>query len=188
MWGSDQALQIVTKIGISPSQTQADATAPQLARIDYARPETWSFFFGAKLTRVDPEQGTGSGIFTIDVFFDVAIGLGRSTQNLFSFESFKFAIDTSIPPNGSLNRLIWSTRALAPSKSIPVPATPDGLQVESFCAQSINCSVRAHASSTDFSVPNTADLVVSAFFCPRTHIRPEWFQGGRFTGGEDYGS
>jgi len=186
-WGSDQTMQIRVT---SPGPPTFTIQSPQIARIDFGRPETWSFFLGAKLDNLLPFPGPGA-VSHVEVRFLVTIGLARTTRAII-LGPLIFELDGAVGPfvNNPIGQFAWATRGKSPIHFPSDTANPDHFEeVDSFAAQSINCV----ASVKAFNVPTgvgsfVADLTVSALFSPRTHIRPEWFKDGRFTGGEDYGT
>jgi hypothetical protein len=171
MWGSTQA------VPLNVALFQAFISTPQVARIDYARPDTWSFLLGAEL----PDAAfTGIANYEVDVIFDLTIGLGRAAFEMPAFETFTFG--NVVNPGATK---IYSTEVQGPLR-ITGDLVPN--LIREFPAQSINVTARVNATLSGSPTSNlTGTLQISAFFSPRTHIRPEWFKDGRFTGGEDYG-
>jgi len=193
MWGSDQQVTVETPSStINPTFTETFVQTPQLVRIDYGRPETWSFVFAAALVGMTPPPQAGRmGSFFCDVYFDVSIGAGRSSIIIRGFEHFSWEISNSDPQELPIliNRgLTWSQQVVPPAKKQDIPGIPSAGVVESIAAQSINVTARVRGFNENFTSPGSVSLIVSAFFAPRSHVRPEWFQGGRFSGGEDYGT
>jgi len=193
MWGSDQQITVRTPSSmIGPPQTETFVQTPQIARIDYGRPETWSFFFAAALVGMTPTPTPGFlGSFFLDVYFDVSIGAGRSSIFLREFEHFSWEISNSDPAemNAIIKRgPVWSQQVVPPAKKQDVPALPSTGIVDSIAAQSINVTARVRGFNENFTAVNTGSFIISAFFAPRSHVRPEWFKEGRFSGGEDYGT
>jgi len=193
MWGSDQQVTVRTPSStINPTFTETFVQTPQLVRIDYGRPETWSFMFAAALVGMDPLPAPGKmGSFFANVYFDVSIGVGRSSIFLREFETFGWEISNSDPSelSGLIKRgIVWSQQVLAPARIQDFPARPETGIVDSVAAQSINVTARVRGFNENFTSEGSVSFIVSAFFAPRSHVRPEWFQGGRFSGGEDYGT
>lgn len=150
----------------------------QLARIDYARPETWSFFLAAQVVNYVGIQQS-----FVDVTFDLTIGSGRSTQVITAFEHYRLAIGAGAQPNQA-GQLIYSTEVSGPNRRFD-DATPAANTIRDFCAQSINLT--ANFSIDTPTAAASCDVLLQAFFAPRSHIRPEWFKDGTFTGGENAG-
>jgi len=179
-WGTDQ-LVVVPDVsdGTVFQQTQ------QLARINYARPETWSFLFAAELLKA-PTPSVGNLLVIVE--YEVTVGLGRSVVNI-------------KPSNNGFNvgfcRFVWSFGAapIYPTQmkwttTVRTPVldegavTPQTEQVDHFPAQDIQCNVRATVVAAAAPVGDTdTQINVHAYFAPRMHFRPSWFKGG-FFGGE----
>ena len=170
MWGSDAQIPIRSFVFGGGVQT-----TPQLARVDYGRPETWSFFFYAYLQ----ESVGGDGAGNYGVTFDLFIGSGRSTVSIPGFCTMLIPQGDAGDPRG--RRFTKSVVGPVYNDTDPAPIIDD------FVAQSINCTARVQCQGGLIDMSGT--LVVSAFFAPRAHIRPEWFraQGEQFRGGEDNG-
>jgi len=193
MWGSDQQITVQTLSSmIGPPQTEVTVQTPQLVRIDYGRPEAWSFMFAAALVGMTPTPTPGFlGSFFVDVFFDVSIGVGRSSIFLREFEHFRWEISNSDPAD--MNAMIkrgptWSQQVVPPARTQDDPPIPRTGVVDSIASQSINVTARVRGFNENFTAVNSASLIVSAFFAPRTHVRPEWFRDGNFSGGENNGT
>jgi hypothetical protein len=171
MWGSDKQFDLSNANG---SQSQ------QVSRIDYGRPETWSFFMSFKcISASGPAATPGS----VQCAFDLFVGAGRSTVQIRNFMVFTVSfIDAS---NAAVGPLLWATQTQSPQNTFPVSGAPT-LPVDYIVAHSINCEARVLNTSVDPLVQ--IQCVASAFFAPRAHIRPEWFRGGTFKGGENDGT
>jgi hypothetical protein len=172
MWGSTQLISVINPAG---STTRA-TTGGQIARIDYARPERWCFLFGARILAAN----SAALSVNVEVDFDLTIGLGRTALQIPAFNTFGW---TAFATGGGGSSLIWCSQVTTPSKS---SSDNNVYTTDEIVAQSLNAVVRCSI------VPSTnvlaqVDLEVTAAFSPATHIRPEWFKDGRFTGGEDYG-
>lgn len=170
MWGNSQVIDYDANI-LGAGEGGVVVQSPgQVARIDYGRPETWRFLLSAKLLNV----GSFSEINSIDVFFDLNIGVGRSQVWLTDFEHYTF-------PNPLHNNdMIWSTSVIGP----PRLASDDPAlnRVELLTAETIQ--VAARANFIDFNPTDHVQIEVTAMFTPNTHLRPEWFNGD-FPGGEE---
>lgn len=186
-WGSDQTVEFRDS-GLSMAGT-VTAISPQLARIDYGRPETWSFFIGAKFERASrfPDPGTVIGV---EVNFLVTLGLARTSRSIV-LGPLNFEVSGDIPPsdNPVVGLVAWRVQSRTPVRIPADPANPlHWAEIDSFPAQSINCVATVRGSSGPAPSGWTGTMTVSAFFAPKSHVRPEWFANGRFTGGEDYGT
>jgi len=178
MWGTNHQVRATTTLGLGQG-----VFTQQLARIDYARPDSWQFLFWAQLNDFVGLAGS-----FCDVFFDLTIGLGRSAVQVASFEHFRWEHDGTLPTKGSV---IFSTQAQGPLRFADdeVPNL-----IDDFPAQSINCVCRA-VVGVGSGANVLADLTVAAMFAPKTHVRPEWFKSNlpqgdatRFRGGEQAGT
>lgn len=172
MWGSDAQVR-ASALALTTGEEQ---TTPQLARIDYGRPETWSFFFFAHLL---------SSTFTTgryDIRFDLLLGSGRTAVSIPSFCLMQIFSNDAGPNFG--RRYTKSVRA--PAYNNQPPDDTVGPLIEDFSAQSINCVARVQATSELDDM--VGQLTIAAWFAPRAHIRPEWFRPNeKFRGGEDNG-
>jgi hypothetical protein len=169
MWGSSESQNISTT---GPSAF--NVFSKQLARVDYGRPDTWTFALAASIGAV-----VGDPVLTAEFDFKIIIGLGRSTSTLV----VPRVLITNVPGIGG--RLWFCTQFLSP-KFEAVGATVDTYDsfVREFPAQSINCSVSYFLNA---AVASTCDVTASAMFAPKNHIRPEWYLQ-RFSGNEQAGS
>lgn len=177
MWGNTQIYEVPqTMTGV------ASVVGGQLVKVAYGRPETWSFFFAARL--VETLNVADSGVAVVN--FDVTQGVGRSHVTIEKFESFRFewpGTPTAFPAG----KTKYSTSVVAPDRddssitSIPV-------DINELVAQDIQIKVGIFTGGLDY-LNNVLKIEVSAFIAPKTHIRPEWFERiGKFRGGEDHGS
>lgn len=163
LWGNSQSITSITN-----GPPQFDSATQQLVRIDYGRPETWTFVFSALLTA--SAQNVAS---VIIVSFDLTIGVGRSTVSIPNFEQYQFA-------NTDVGKQIFSTTVSAPKRT---PTDAAGNIISAFSAESIQCVARVVATA---NLSTQATVQVSAMFSPRAHVRPEWYSQ-HFPGGEDNG-
>jgi len=159
MWGSTQLIAFNTN--------EADPSPAQLAAIDYGRPDSWTFFLQATILERVNVTNPSSATF----FFDLVIGVGRSTIVLPGFESYVFT-------NPVPGQTLYSASVNGPPRF-----TGDVGQnrVESFCAQTIQLAARAV-----FTTAATGRWTVSAsgFLSPRTHVRPDWYGKDALGGAE----
>lgn len=165
LWGSSQSLALeVTSAGI------LTATSNQLARIDYGRPENWQFLFFAQASGY---TGGGGG-FSLDVNFDVSIGLGRAAYTISGFEHY-------IIVNANQNQAFYSSEVIGPARF--AGDTKDNI-ISALAAQSLNVVVRTNFNP---AAPAKITLNIACGFAPSTHVRPEWYHG-KMPGGEDHGT
>ena len=169
MWGNSQVIDFDANI-LGTGEGGVLVPSPgQVARIAYGRPETWRFLLSAKLLNV----GSFSEINSIEVFFDLNIGVGRSQVWLTDFEHYTFANPLKN------NDIIWSTSVLGPART--VNEDPALNRTELLTAEAIQ--VAARALFVDFNPTDHVQVEVTAMFTPNTHVRPEWYNGD-FPGGE----
>lgn len=183
MWGN--------LITIDPLQafTQPEAVTGQLIRVSYKRPETWHWVMAARLLRA-PEAGAG-GTYVINIDWDLIIGLGRATTEMRNFERFTWTW-TGVAP-GPTGYPMWSTSALAPttdySEAGGVPTLGPRREIDQLVAQDIQLNCRVTFTAIDEPLGGSAAVEVSAFFAPKHHARPDWFNlrapaDAQFTGEE----
>lgn len=188
MWGSSQLVTIA-----DVSDGTRFQTSQQLARINYARPETWSFFFAAELLQV-PEPVAGNLL--VIVQFELMIGVGRGmikvsateNGNNNGFVRFVWRYASGATP-AMPAQMKWTTTARTPPLDEGL-TTPLSEEVTSFPAQDIQVNVSAVAVTAGgvVALPQT-QLNVHSYFAPLSHIRPEWFsaEGTQFRAGEQAG-
>ena len=179
MWGSSQTARPRT-VAIPTTQNQSGA---QISRINYGRPETWTFFFAATIGSV-PASASAANSIIIQVLFDVIIGVGRSQFSMVNFAGFNFQGNEA----SLAGRSIWTAATRAPETNEPGPSfRPD---ITTFPAQDIQCNARVSAiqGGGGAAVGLLWSVQLEAFFAPRTHVRPEWLElAPRFPGGENKG-
>jgi hypothetical protein len=148
----------------------------QLAKISYRRPETWSFFFGAKILSL---SGT-AGPVTLEVAFEIIPGLGRtmfdttppggavaSSGRGFAFFLFSLSIPF-VPVPGSSK---YTTVGRGPAQDDTLPL--ERPFIDWIPAQDIQCLAGARSTP---SVNIQTSIEVTALFAPRSHVRPDWFR------------
>lgn len=168
MWGNSQPIEFQA-IGTGTEGNTEVPAAAQFLRIDYGRPETWRFLFFAQITNWSVQ----SEIADLQVFFDLTPGLGRAQSTIRGFEHFVF----SAPAVG---QSLWSTSVNGPVRD--PDATDQTNRIELIPAQSITLGARMVVGSLNEN--DLVQVIVSAYFSPNTHVRPEWYSG-QFPGGED---
>lgn len=157
LWGSEQVVQVAATGSVST----------QLARVSFKRPDTWSFLLVASLIQCPVIPAGGPRV--MQVFFDLTLGVGRSSTTIQGFR--KFQIDFQVGgPAPALPVSFWTTTAPnveAFDQATGVFAT-DG-NVLDFPTEDIQCQARIVSNLSPITVS------VGSYFAPRTHIRPDWF-------------
>jgi hypothetical protein len=178
LWGNTQQVIVTAGTPTVPATVQSG----QLAKVSYKRPETWHWFFAARIISAD--DSGGAEIQQVTINWNLTLGLGRAAQPIRVFDHFAF---------------LWGPVAVAPGLTIYSNTTKGPLKfqldtgpnvIDNFVAQDIQCQADiVYQSSTTV---RTAIVEVSAFFAPQTHVRPDWYQdervpevqfGGSETGG-----
>lgn len=171
MWGNSQ---LVTLVGGAFGSGTANTV--QLIKTAYKRPETWHWLLVGKIL-TGPEV-VNPQIAGIQIDFDLIVGIGRSVVQMPSVESFSWAWDDTSGPATARANPIWSSSFVARNRvlrfgpSFPaVTAVPN--IIEEIVAQDIQLNVRG-IDIGNF-VGNNITVEVSAYFSPKTHVRPDWF-------------
>lgn len=151
MWGQAE---------IVPLSGAVSRASPQLAKVSFKRPETWSFLLYAQIL-----GGTSPGNIVVD--FDLQLGLGLVTLQLPTFLHMQFS--GPIAATNPITKWVQSVNAPAPNDAVAA-VTP---LIDKITAQDIQCSARL--SSPD---PAAAGIFVrvGAFFAPLSHVRPDWYR------------
>lgn len=206
MWGTSRRLTI-DSTGRDPDV--AASVSVQLARVAYKRPETWSFWFGARLIGSQPYVGPAF----VSVLFDIAIGVGRSNfvtgpepvPNVFPLPSpfdkvpfCKFVFSVPATQTGSEQPFKWTTQVPTPRLDDRSPEGDNSFQViDRIPAQDIQCNATLLVLPITVPSAQLYEVEAHAYFAPRTHIRPDWLYPGspsqghpnvKFRGGETGGS
>jgi hypothetical protein len=163
MWGTTQ--QLILRGGIG---TGLITFTQQLTRVAYKRPETWHWLFVARLISA-PDAGGGE-VASINIFFNVQVGLGRSMFTLAGFEHFQWG--WAAAPAPLADALRWSTVGRRPPRTTP---DVEAFDVQELVAQDIQVSADCVFASTIAGNPD-ATVEVGAFWAPKTHVRPDWLQ------------
>ncbi len=208
MWGNTQVIEVNDTFGVN-----TPATAGQMLRISYLRPETWHWVFFARLLEAR-DTAAGESIICA-VSFNLTVGIGRSQITIPNFEQYAWNWGSAtVGRTAPLDFLKYSTSSngriridnseqfgggqldpwqiFGPANSIG--GSPNGSAstrslsnpIEQIVAQDIQLDIAVSVST--FGGPVTAKVEVSAQFSPNVHIRPEWFAKGRYPGAEDGGS
>jgi hypothetical protein len=177
MWGSSQSIALNAYF----SDTPPVSTPGQIVKVAYKRPETWHFLLGARIIDA-PAMINNDAAITIN--FDVVTGIGRSQQQMPTFMSLNWKwISGTATPVQAPTTIIWTTRARSPATGyilsgglfIPDPATIR--DVNDIVGQDIQVTCRAdlYMRGVNEGDRTTANVEVSAFFAPKTHVRPDWY-------------
>lgn len=180
LWGSTQ--EIVVPADVPPSAA-LQLTPGQIARVSYKRPERWSWLFFATIS--DAVAADANETAVLSVFYDLTVGLGRSSVTLLGFEQYRFTWGPiQSAPIGSQR---YSTTVVGPPRFGGAPVTDNF--ISDIVAQDIQCACRiAYTRSGAGAVASDARVAVSAYFSPATHIRPDWMLEEGFAGDETGGT
>lgn len=193
LWGNTQEITAFATGG-------ASAPIPvsgQLAKISYKRPETWHWVFEARLLDGPVLPALGSHA-SVQILFDLTVGVGRSSVTLVAFE--QFVIRWHGPANPPIGTQVFSTSVFGPNRIIDPLITPNEVRdnfIDQITAEDIQLACRVIHQST--IAGTEAKVEVDAHFAPKNHIRPEWLGTAagtrssgsgipRFPAGEDKGS
>lgn len=190
MWGTTVQMSPVYRPAAAP-QEQIQASQ-QILRINYKRPDTWSFWLGAKIV-----GGTISAVATnVRCLVHLNIGLGRSSFETkqdpydigqFGFHVFNWVIGPGAQPGSTNNNTKYTTVVRSPPNQDDMPPDDTRFLIDRFPAQDIQCWADASVMAAD--VGTRIDLEVSAYFAPMTHVRPDWFnEENQFPGAETGGT
>src|SRR4029077_17426023 len=115
LWGNTQQQSVLPLGG---GAVPLVATASQLCKVEYGRPETWHWLFQAKLLSGPNTVAPGDHV-TLTVHWDLIVGIGRSAMVLTDFDVFSFNWnDGAAFPFG---QQIWSNQTLSPAKAFTSP-------------------------------------------------------------------
>ena len=203
MWGTSVAVD-TTDVPILSGAERAAATQ-QLARISYKRPDSFRFLFLAELLVVPSVPTDGS---TIQVDYDLIVGVGRSQATL-GFTGSPGAVESTDASTTEFFRGFcrfrwqaaggsygppkkWTTKVTSPvlDDTNTLLVLNDARVSDVIIAEDLQCRARLAAAGT---TSDPVRVMVSAYFAPNVHLRPEWFtdrEGNepRFRGKEDGGS
>lgn len=160
----------------------------QLVRISYKRPETWRFCLWGRLMGGDTPVGA---ILSVNVLFDVYLGVGRSvlrterTDNIIvladCFLRLHWLVPVGTPPGQQAGNVKYATQVMGP---VLDDSGTTQLPIELLTAEDIQCRARAFVNSGD-AVGVGATVEFGCFFAPNTHVRPDWMaRHNQFLGGE----
>jgi hypothetical protein len=185
MWGTQAQVLIPHPSSSATQFTQSQ----QLAKISYKRPDTWHFLFAATLIQA-PDGAVGVNVDVI-VDFDLTVGVGRSSVQLQGRPGepgfARLLFHYTGPASAQIGVTKWTTQSQAEISNLN-PAAPIVVPMVEFPAEDIQCSVRAVTQTA--SADDLPTLVeVHAYFAPKTHVRPDWYnEEGQFRGQEQGGN
>lgn len=179
MWGSEQTTALSVPIGAG-----TQLAGQQLTQIMYARPESWTFFFFAKIDSYIPVAASPVSRL-LQVKFDLSFGIGRSTVVVPNFWELVWQLGTGGP---DFNVVRYATKVRAP---LTFAADTLTTLIEDLPAQNIqvNSRIIAPLDANEYSL----NVTCASLWAPKTHVRPEWMAWGqesdsaRFRGGEQGG-
>ncbi len=190
LWGGSEVLDLELQGIAEGTNVTRRKTGSQLAKVSYLRPESWHWFFSARLLSTSPAdvpQPAGE-ITTVTVQWQVTIGIGRTFVTMENFDQFVFGWGLGLfPGNGDYRpngAHIYSSNAMPFVKAEPtidVNAQLPGQLLERAIAEPITELVAQDIQlqalvtlETNISTLARARVQVDAMFAPKTHIRPEW--------------
>lgn len=183
MWGNS--------ILFDPPGTESGYSAimssQQLINVSYARPDSFGFLFEVRMldskSLVGPGPGSGG---EFDIKFSLSHGIGRSQVTIDEFEHFNFTWGDGV--SFPRNRQKWSTSTQAPYRleAYGPPKTYSSLPADTNTIFAENIQVKADMFHVYSAEPTQIRVEISTLFCPRSHLRPEWFRG-EISWGEDGG-
>lgn len=166
LWGNTTQITLQTTIG-----TNNAFNTNQLAKVHYRRPETWRFVFSATWLNADPTLLAAAAL-TIEVFFDLIIGVGRSHISIPAFETYNWQLALGDTPGPQSIR--YSTSVNAPPRVTTSPANTAQNIIDHFSAEDIQLQTRMQALVSSGS--GNVVVETSASFTPEVHIRPGWYE------------
>lgn len=102
-WGDKRTYELIE--GGNSAGTGVNVSA--LVKVTEKRPENWRFLLFARVTQAVVLAG-----WTLDIFFDLTLGLGRDTVQIPSFEHYHLSDATY-----TIGDLIWSTIVQGPKRN-----------------------------------------------------------------------
>lgn len=188
MWGTSEIFEFESNGFV------AGSVAGQLTRINYHRPESWTFLLGGRLLS-GPVSGVPATFVTVN--FQIIAGVGRSRFNSryvptqgatanqpVGFLRLQWNVAAGETPGAQPNNLKFATQARTPILDDSVGDASRTI-IDRIPASDIqvNADVRGLSQA---GAPVRIELF--SFWAPRTHIRPDWFadprQTEQFPGGQ----
>ena len=185
MWGTTLTLTAARGIAPLPGGIHGVSGVEQVCRVNYRRPETWSFFAAAEIL-----AGNISDV-QMDIFAELHLstGVGRSqfstggqmTQDVpagypayVPWIRFVFSIAAGVTPGMNINRRKWTCRSQTPLVNDLVATSAEPL--DWIVGQDIQVSGQVGLGLAAASmVANSITVGLSCYLAPRAHIRPDWF-------------
>jgi hypothetical protein len=193
LWGQKATVDLVA---VAPGAFQA-TISQQLTRVDYGRPDTWSFLLGGRILtgpvsaaaavinlRMQVQGGVGLDRFDSRQILGPASGGGTE-----GFASFVWSLAAGVVPGTQPANNKFGTRILGPVLDDTVGAGSRQI-IDRLPSQAVNVFAEATLGVGNVDVVGqTYKLEVFSFFAPMTHVRPDWYQvdGEPFAGGETGG-
>ena len=170
-WGNTQILSVV---GIPLAASISPYV--QLVNLRYGRPETWRFFFAAKL--LSTSDGNPP-VVTPTIEFQVTIGNGFTTFTADFFQTFEFEIGAQL---GDV-RMCTSVQQHNANTFFTSPGPKAPNLIELIPAQDLYIAARL---VTEGSIGDgiRLDMSATAMVAPNVHVRPGWHLD-IFAGGEE---
>jgi len=167
LWGISQNLNLASNFDPAVNAT----VGQQLVRVNARFPTTWSFFFWVKLLNFAGAAGT-----TVNVAFDLQMGIGRSLAIIPSFATINLAFPANPTTPGILPGAIAFTSSTHSWGQID-PTSPSAgnatlIPIDRIVGQDIQVSCRALYVA---GAGATAQVEVGAQLAPLVHVRPDWF-------------
>ncbi len=179
MWGDTKTVDVQSSGGL------VNFGADQFARINYGRPESWCFVLAAKIVDQSGQLIDGT---VLTVHYDLTIGVGRSSVTIPDWHIFTFDYG-GVGKAFLIGQMLWTNTVANRVASQGVPGPPESVNyaatswIDTFVSQDIQLQVRVGLDSAGEATAAKVDC--SAYFAPKSHVRPEWFlKTGRFSGEE----
>ena len=190
LWGS-HVTHASTLQAVSPSPFDPQGQTRQVSKVNFKRPDSWSFMFGLFLTRAPDSVLAVNVVIQVDI--ELIVGVGRSMMQLRNgigagqgFARLELRYTTPIAQRQPFGT--WTTVARTPVVSGAAP-NEISQDITSFPAEDINCSARIFGTSGVQLLGTAFEVEVHAYFAPRSHIRPEWYaEDSQFRGNETGGT
>jgi hypothetical protein len=165
-WGNTANLELFANAADVTAQPQ------QLVNVTYDRPDTWSWFFAARM------QGNAGAFFNLPggnptVQWDVTFGVGRSNMQIPSFHTMVFSAATLNTLNA---QLVVTGNQSTGSNGINPGTDPSPLgdtvrvDIRDIPAESIQITATVFAPV----LTGFLNVELTAYAAPRSHFRKEW--------------